>query len=389
VCSLADTLNNVWCQGCYTETIETIVRRQRRKRVSMKVEAVPNRGPANLGAEIVHSLEWADQVDIASAFVTPTALVCLESALHQAQKEKRHFEVRLLFGLYQRFTPPQALDKMLKLMRAYPGQVSVRIVRNSRFHWKLYAFRKGYSRRFYIGSANLTEDGLTAEGELSVKIAAKSADSIAKTLESEFDSIWHDDSFPLTKTIQKNYRALKRPPVTFTNPQKDDFILKLLRNAEKAETLPVPTTAKLKPRIIFVDLDLKKETIKIISKETNWDKEKWTYIGNIDKSFFDLVVTANVFLFVSRNPAKPKEYDLELHQVRDTAQIETPNGKYFVAHSRVPGGRRLRYGDVKQELAKVGLTWDRIRSQPIIKTDQLVTLGRLLHIKQEKILALR
>ena len=355
----------------------------------MKVEAVPNRGPASLGAEIVRSLEWADQVNIASAFVTPKALEYLESALHRAQKAKRPFEVRLLFGLYQRFTPPQALDKMLKLKRAYPGQFSVRIVRNNRFHWKLYTFRKGNSRRFYIGSANLTDDGLTAEGELSLKIAAKSADSIVQTLESEFDSIWRDDSFSLSKTIREKYKAVKRPPVTFTDSRKDDVISKLLRDAERTESLHIPTTAKPKPRIIFVDSDLQEETMKIVSAETNWDKQKWLYMGDTSKYFIELVVTANVFLYVTWYAPKPKDYWLEFHQVRDTTQIETPDGKYFVAHSRVPSGWRLRYEDVKQELAQIGLTWNKIRSCPIIKSHQLETLCHLLHIKQEKIFAVQ
>ena len=203
----------------------------------MKVEVIPNKGPASMSLEIEHSLNWADEADIASAFVSPAAIKRLDSALSRAKKEKRSLKIRLIFGLYQRFTPPQALDKMHDLQKAHPGKLFVRVARNNRFHWKLYTFRKGNSRRLYVGSANFTEDGLGASGELSVKLTTKASDSIARSLETEFDALWQKGAFLLNQDVLDKYWKVKRPPEIVTAPKKDDAISALL---EKAERLPAP-----------------------------------------------------------------------------------------------------------------------------------------------------
>jgi|GEM_PF-1530335 HKD family nuclease len=343
----------------------------------MKIEAIPNKGPASMGPEIDRSLEWAEQVDIASAFVTSKALNHLEKSLAKAQSEKRQLTVRLLFGLYQRFTPPEALKMMLDLQKKYPGRLYVQVARNNRFHWKLYIFRKRSSRRFYIGSANLTEDGLTSEGELSVKLTTKTSDAIANTLETEFDKLWKDKSksFLLRKDVWKEYKKFKRP--AFISQHEDSAISGLLTKPDR----PPPPPTKPKPRIVFVDKVLLPETDNIIDARTNWDKKNWDYMCT-GKQLHNNIVNAKVFLYVTWDD-NPKKYYVEFRRVEETVELDTPDGKYFIAHSKIPYGYSLRYSEVKKRFEEVGLTWKIIKASRQLNSDQLQATSRLLHVKPE------
>lgn len=350
----------------------------------MKVEAIPNQGPASMAPELDLSLNWANEVDIASAFVTPGALRRIESALSKARKEKRPLKVRLIFGLYQRFTPPQALSKMLGLQKAYPGKFFARCARNNRFHWKLYAFRRGSARRFYVGSSNLTEDGLAASGELSVKITVKASDAIAASLETQFETLWQEDAFLLDKAVLKKYQKVKRPSQFVTTLYKDDAIAALLKAAVRP--LQPQPSGNPRPRLVFADFDLSDETVEIVESETDWDKKGWLYLCDTYKYLHDMAKGAKVLLLVTWID-NPREYVLEFLRVEKTAEIETPDGKYFMAYSRVPHGWRRRYDDISQELSKVGLTRKKIKSDKNLTRPQLETLCRLLHVKLDSLLA--
>lgn len=346
----------------------------------MRLETIPNRYPACMGIEVEQGLKWAEQVDIASAYVSNATLGRLELALEQAQVHKSPFRIRLLCGLYQRFTSPQALARMLRLQRAYPSKFLVRIARNNRFHWKLYIFRDGNSRRLYVGSANLTDDGLDASGELSVRISAKSNDSIVKSLETEFDNLWQNDAFLLSNKILKDYEKVGRPPKFVTAPQKDDPISALLKKAERPQVL---LPSKPEPRIVFLDADISVETEEIMRSEKTWHRQGWDLICLNHKYLYDSTRNARIILHVSFVNAR--ECWLEFRRVEDAVEIETPDGKYFVAHSAVPYAWRGRYDAVKRELAEVGLTSKRIKSNRKLTEKQIEVLCRLLHIKREKL----
>ncbi len=346
----------------------------------MKVEMIPNRYPANMGRELEQSLNWADEADIASAYVSTASLGRLESALERAQIEKRPLKVRLLFGLYQRFTPPEALAKMLRLQKTYPSKFIVRIARNNRFHWKLYRFRRDALSRLYIGSANLTEDGLDASGDLSVKITAATSEPIAKSLMTEFDALWHKDAFLLDRVVLKKYRSVKRPPRFVTLPDKDDPISTLLKSAQRP---PPPPSAKSKPRLVFVDWDISDETDKIIRSEKGWQIKGWDYLCYRHRDLYDHARNAGVILLVDR--LKAKRYCLQFRRIEDAVEIETRDGKYFIAHSAVPHGWNSNYDTIKRELAKIGLTLKKIKSNRYLNEKETETLCRLLHVKRDKL----
>jgi hypothetical protein len=232
----------------------------------------------------------------------------------------------------------------------------------------------------YVGSANLTDDGLDASGELSVKITARSNDSIVKALETEFNKIWENEAFLLSNKILKDYRKVKRPPKFVTAPQKDDPISALLKKAERP---PAPPSPRAEPRIVFIKARISEETEKIIRKRKTWHKKRWDYICNSHKDLHDSTRNAQVILLVDFVNAR--ECWLQFRRVEEAVEIETPDGKYFVAHSAVPYGWLRRYDTIKRELAEVGLTLKRIKSNRKLSEKQIEVLCRLLHIKREKL----
>lgn len=345
----------------------------------MKIETIPNRGPASLAPEIEHCLRWATHADIASAFITPAAIRRLESALGVARKEKRAVKVRVVFGLYQRFTPPEALRRLVRLHKNYPGVFFVRVARNNRFHWKLYSFSKGAARRLYIGSANFTEDGLSAEGELSVKISANSGDSISKALQSEFERIWRneDESFLLSAGCIKKYDNLKRPTFVVSKPAQDDALRRILRKPKRLKQEPEEAA---KPRSLFAGNYVTDETVKVIEVETNWHRKGWDYISYLYKSEFAVDRDARVLLKVDFF-GETQQHRLRFVRVADTAaELVTPDGKYFIAYERLAGGWSRKFETIKKELGRVGLTKRSLKANRKLNRTQLDLLCRLLHV---------
>jgi HKD family nuclease len=359
----------------------------------MKVEAIPNRGVVSMGPEIDRGLGWAREADMASAFVTNASLRLLDSALSRAREQRRSLKIRAVVGLYQRFTPPNALAALLRLRKEYPGKLSVRVARNNRFHWKLYAFRNGPARRFFVGSANLTQDGMKAEGELCVKITAAARDSISKSLEEEFERLWRDDeeSVTLSGELLNKYRGVARPARRYVHPDGDNTLGRVLKPPKRLPREPSAERPAVdaKPRVSYTPYDVSDETAEIVEAETSWDKKGWGFIAYHYKGHFEREMRAGVLLLVAPH-TRPREPWLRFVEVKEWAPLlETPDGKYFLAYSRVPYSRERPYdGEVRRELGRVGLSLKRIKAGAALNREQLEELCRLLHVKPEKLLRL-
>lgn len=356
----------------------------------MRVEAIPNRGVASMAPEVESGLGWAREADIATAFVTPAALGRLEAALARASERRRPLRIRVLVGLYQRFTPPTALARLLSLRKRFPGKLYVHVARNRRFHWKLYAFRNRGERRFYVGSANLTRDGMTAEGELCVKITAEARDPISKSLEAEFDKLWRDGrkSVTLDNLLLGEYRKVARPARRYAEPGRDEALEGVLVAPERFRTeasAPGPA-GRARPRASYTQLDVSEETEEIVRAETNWDREGWGFTVYERKDDFEKDLRARLLLLVTR-AGGTREHHLSLAAVRDEAVLDTPDGKYFLARSRVRYSRERRYDEeVGRALKAVGLSLKGLKSNPALSRAQLEACCRLLHVRPEKLL---
>jgi HKD family nuclease len=131
----------------------------------VKLDIIENNGPDNLRDTLRFRLRRASNVSIAVAFVTRAGLDDIVQALRQVAANG---SVRLLTGLYQKVTEPEALRTLLRIQEETRGRFSVRLSREPRFHRKLYLLYSRKNATAIIGSSNLTSEGLRSGGELNL-----------------------------------------------------------------------------------------------------------------------------------------------------------------------------------------------------------------------------
>ncbi len=79
---------------------------------TISFEIIENKGPDNLRDTLKARLLRASEVCIAAAFVTRSGIDTIIQALRQVAGKGR---VRLITGLYQHVTEPQALETLLRM----------------------------------------------------------------------------------------------------------------------------------------------------------------------------------------------------------------------------------------------------------------------------------
>lgn len=359
----------------------------------MRLEVIPNKGPASLGPELTRGFSWARSIDIATAFLTTGSLDRIEKALADVRNSGDSMRIRLLCGLFQRFTSADTIQVAVRLQKKFPNQFCIRVARNRRFHWKLYLLRKNSMVLVYIGSANFTEDGLTASGELSIKISSGNDDKLVKSVQSEFDELWgKKNSFAPDDKFLKSYGRLNRPPRVF-NESIDNPVLKLLQEPERINdmqhegtgTSHHPKARKPRVRLIYVEYFLQPETKKIIKQKTSWDLNGWDYTCLASQNYGPAKNAAALVRadFIKKGPESRLE--LAFHTVEDSVKIKTPDGNCFIAHSRIPYSRVRDYQEIKKELTKVGLTWMKLRQDRTLTQVQVQKLCELLRVNPDSL----
>src|SRR5438445_10564711 len=105
------------------------------KRQVKSVGVVENSGPNTLKSLIEDSIPNATAVDVGVAFITNSGLDHVVSPLKKALTGGR---IRILTGLYQSFTEPSALRRLLLIQDQSKGKFQVRLSTDKHFHWKTY-----------------------------------------------------------------------------------------------------------------------------------------------------------------------------------------------------------------------------------------------------------
>jgi HKD family nuclease len=343
----------------------------------MKVEVIPNRGPASMVAELETRMPAAKRIDIASAFVTPPALTRIENLLRRPGKKGPVPVVRMVFGVYQRFTPPGALAKMLRLQKRYPARFMARIAINQRFHWKLFILRQQAKGIYYVGSANLTEDGLAASGELSLKVTAVSSDRIAKSLKKEFEDLWREGSWALTRDLAQEYGKVKRPPVSFLKNKPDGMLSRILE--KPARTASPARKRNGKVRLIYFDKFFDVKTISVLRQNTGWDLHTWD-CGSFDtRKDFNPILAADTYLIVYNSP-KRGDLCMKFARREESAELETKDGRYFISYSYLPGTRGRCYRAIAPALKAAGFTKADLRRDRFLSKREIDSLARILRV---------
>lgn len=148
---------------------------------SLKIELIENKGPNNLRDELRRSFDKVSKVDIAVAFINMRGLSLVLNHLKKVLS-RTNSRVRFLTRISKdAFNEPVALRILLNLSKDFGGRAEVRITRLAdSFHEKMYLCSGTKSLIIFIGSSNLTDKGLTSEGEINVKITSSLTNEIAQ-----------------------------------------------------------------------------------------------------------------------------------------------------------------------------------------------------------------
>jgi HKD family nuclease len=278
---------------------------------------IDNRGPNNMRDALNERLKRVSSVDVAVAFVTAAGVDKLLISLRAASKRGH---VRVLTGLYEWFTEPAALRRLLS---ATSATFEASISRRRKFHPKLWILH-GRKTVCVVGSSNLTVEGLTSEGEANLVVSTE-----GKIVQNYFESEWAE-SVRLTDEIIRDYDAARKliaRPRMPTVPL--SAILKKSMSSRESETVTQ------NQRRFWADAltgFVSKKTTAIVNEATSWDRRglAWYSAGRHTMKrgdrlcLYDYSGTAYVWLV----------------EIADKTEIRTGDGRYFIAYRKLKGTAR-------------------------------------------------
>ena len=148
---------------------------------------------------------------------------------------------------------------------------------------------------------------------------------------------------------------------------------------------------EVKSRLVFVEENFSDEAIEDIKKKKNsWNIKNWNYICFRNRNDFEHSRNSKLIILVkydgsAKRPPKD-DFVISINQVEDSAEFQTADGKYFVAFSRIPYSKTLRYGDKKEEFKDARLFWNKLNSDRFWHKDEVEVLCKLLHLKYSTLL---
>jgi HKD family nuclease len=297
----------------------------------MVIEVVDNHGVTNMSAELTRRLNNCTTARLATASLTKDGLTAIENAL--SLKRKRRLNVKLLVGLYNGHTEAAALRKLLTLQTRRKGSLQVKVAKNFRFHWKVYLFSTEQRLAAYVGSSNLTGDGLAAEGEFNLRLSGAMGDRALRNIAETFDRTWRKDSVPLTAMISDNFAPISQRSRQLSK-QIHPKLRKLLRHVRRPEPnvrLRVPDHTSV---FSYVKKSVKGSTNKEVSDKTSWDAKRWEWLVYRARPERDRVLNAGSFYLAEIHRAGGW---ISLNDVCDEDEFGTEDGRFFIAYRKRKG----------------------------------------------------
>ena len=129
----------------------------------------------------------------------------MDSLKRVLYKGPRKLRVQLLVGLYNGHTEAAALRRLLSLQKRFGKYIEVKVAQNARFHWKIYLFENMSRSTAFIGSSNLTRDGLGLEGEFNIRLVSANTTGTLAHIAETFDRLWKKQSVPLSIEIAEGF----------------------------------------------------------------------------------------------------------------------------------------------------------------------------------------
>jgi len=128
---------------------------------------VENKDSNTMLKGLLDNISEARTADIAVAFIKENGLSRILPRLEDAASKGA--KIRIITTLPNNaFNEPSALRLLTNLQKRF-GSFETRVSRLNHFHQKLYLFQRLGSAEGYLGSSNLTQEGLESEGEINIK----------------------------------------------------------------------------------------------------------------------------------------------------------------------------------------------------------------------------
>jgi HKD family nuclease len=308
--------------------------------IPIKIDLIENRGPDNFRDVFNSNLRHATSVRIAVAFVTRKGLNQIIQPLRQVAA---HGKVLLVTGLYQHVTEPSALANLFNVQKQSTGRFQIRISREPKFHKKIYLSQKHQRLSIFIGSSNLTAEGMRSRGETNIAIRSTMNSPTGKQIGEAFEKDWQY-SVDLSPHIIRRYRS-HRQGKRRTSPLSKKSLQRILGTMKNA---PPPNTNRSWRDSIngFAS----KKTQQVIKETTDWEDRGYFWYSTGGPHRFQIGDT--VFLF------DKTDRRLKRVLIRDisTCKVSTPDGRRFVAYTHSQSTRRGLGRSLWALLSPIGIT---------------------------------
>ncbi|MFM1913270.1 MAG: hypothetical protein RIR51_1108 [Bacteroidota bacterium] len=192
-----------------------------------------------VGEAIKEELRNCEEFWFSVAFLTQGGLQSLKQTLLELQE--KNIRGKILVSKYLNFTQPHALKDLLSF-----SNIELRIKTVGNFHSKGYLFRnKGEFYDLIIGSSNLTENALSSNEELNLKISAKKNSLIINNAISQFENDFnsaikvtpewildYNEEYSLIRNIQQEVEKQRRQNANlpFEDIQPNSMQIEALKN---------------------------------------------------------------------------------------------------------------------------------------------------------------
>ena len=334
----------------------------------MKLEVIENRGPDNLRDTLKDLLKRSTDVCISVAFATASGVNAILGPLQGVASRGR---VRMVVGLYQCVTEPQALRTLLRVQRSTKEKVSFRLSREPGFHRKVYLLHTRGTLNAITGSSNLTKEGLSSGGELNTLFSMNAKTAPARRITQVFEDDWSGQrSVPLTQARIEAYAKRRgvRKASGVLSKQDLQAILGTSPRHISADEPSAPITLWR----TAIQFTAKASTTEWVSQETDWDRRGFEWFSMHEPPRYGL--KDRIAVFDRLNNA------VYLVQVADTARmsVRCSDGRHFVAYRVIRNAQRRLTEKLWDRLRELGITKKAAKQSKKLNESQWLELERLV-----------
>lgn len=342
----------------------------------MHVDVVDNCGVTRMAAELAEQLENCTIAKMATASLTKDGVTAIQNAI---SPQRSGIRVKLLVGLYNGHTEAASLRKLLSLQKRAGACLEVRVARNPRFHWKVYLFNRHQRVTAYVGSSNLTRDGLATEGEFNLRISGVTGEKALRNISETFDRTWRKDSVPLTEKLSDNFAPVSQRSLQLTKAI-DPNIRKVLRNIPRPKPTKRSSGTRSPSVYAFIEEYAKPSTEREVRNKQGWSAKGWEWMVFRTRAARDRILNAGSFYLAEIRRAGGV---ISLKDVCEEDEFRTEDGRFFVAYKKREGSvAKLLNKRTLKSLKDGGMILrkdDLRRDRRVGKASRLV-LNRLLRV---------